>query len=116
MSLDSRITQGLDDHCHRPTLERIDRRRGTAACFYYRICYHLLAEKTVPECCFFKCFSFPNCQRMPIIANPSAAEATKQLGFQPSVLQPGELLGKKIGSFHMQKRQGRNLNQSNISC
>lgn len=49
------ITQGLDDHCHRPTLERIDR-------------------------------------RMPIIANPSAAEATKQLGFQPSVLQPGESL------------------------
>lgn len=29
-----RITQGLDDHCHRPTLERIDRRRGTAECFY----------------------------------------------------------------------------------
>lgn len=36
---------------------------------------------------------------MPIIANPSAAEATKQLGFQPSVLQPGELLGKKIREF-----------------
>eukprot|EP00438_Fugacium_kawagutii_P030358 Skav223241 [mRNA] locus=scaffold2231:417828:420287:+ [translate_table: standard] len=53
------ITQGLDDHCHRPTLERVDR-------------------------------------RMPIIATPSAAKAIQQLGFQASVLQPGEslMLGK----------------------
>ncbi|CAL1161779.1 unnamed protein product [Cladocopium goreaui] len=33
-------------------------------------------------------------EMMPIISNPSAAKAIEQLGFSPSVLQPGELLGK----------------------
>ena len=40
--------------------------------------------------------------RMPIISTPSAAKAIEQLGFNPSVLQPGELLGKVGTVFQFQ--------------
>mmetsp|Transcript_52794 Transcript_52794/g.98878 ORF Transcript_52794/g.98878 Transcript_52794/m.98878 type:complete len:326 (+) Transcript_52794:37-1014(+) len=52
------LTQGLDDHCHRPTLEMVDR-------------------------------------RVPVIANPSAAEKVQAMGFQDvSVLRPEESLSR----------------------
>jgi hypothetical protein len=43
---------------------------------------------------------------MPIISNPSAAKAIEQLGFSPSVLQPGELLGKVGTVFQLRVLQG----------